>query len=158
VAANTERRRSVEIRSYLLKPGTSGAFDRLVTGSSVPMLCRRGIDVVAFGPSLQDKEAYFLIRAHASLEDLERSEAAFYGSDEWRHGRGAILACIEHYISVVIEMDDASVGVDGPAGIGQARGAALRLGRTRPNTSGPETSPSHMMSSRREAPVSKNGR
>ncbi len=84
------------------------------------MLCRRGIDVVAFGPSLQDKEAYFLIRAYANLEDLERSEIAFYGSDEWRHGpRSAILACIEHYISVVIEMDDATV--DG------LRGSARRL-------------------------------
>jgi hypothetical protein len=74
------------------------------------MLRRGGIDVVAFGPSLQVEDAYFLIRAYASLEDLERSEADFYSSDEWRHGpRNAILACLEHYTSVVIKMDDATV-------------------------------------------------
>jgi hypothetical protein len=44
------------------------------------------------------------------LEDLERSEASFYGRDEWRLGpRPAILACIEAYTSIVIEMDDATI-------------------------------------------------
>ena len=102
--------RVVEIRSYQLRPGTSGEFDRLVVEASVPMLRRRGIDVVAFGPSLGDKHAYYLMRAYASLEDLERSEAEFYESDEWRRGpRDAILACIERYTSIVIELDGATV-------------------------------------------------
>jgi hypothetical protein len=110
VAESISGRRIVEIRSYRLRPGTAEAFDRLVTGTSVAMLRRQEIDVVAFGASLQDKQAYYLMRAYASLEDLERREAAFYGSDEWRHGpRSAILACIENYTSVVIEMDDATV-------------------------------------------------
>jgi hypothetical protein len=45
--------RCVEIRCYELKPGTAVEFDRLVTGESVPMLRRHGIDVLAFGPSLR---------------------------------------------------------------------------------------------------------
>lgn len=103
-------RRFVEIRSYRLKPGTTAEFDRLVTEASAPMLRRQGIDVVAFGRSLRDEDAYYLIRAFPSLEDLERSEAAFYGSDEWRVGpRDAILACIDSYTSIVIEMEDATV-------------------------------------------------
>ncbi len=74
------------------------------------MLRRHGIDAVSFGPSLGDRDAYYLMRAYASLEDLERSDAAFYGSDEWRVGpREAILACIDSYASIVIEMDGATV-------------------------------------------------
>jgi hypothetical protein len=110
VAGNIEARRFVEIRSYRLKPGTAAEFDLLVTGTSAPMLRRWGIDVVAFGPSLLDGDSYYLIRAYASAKDLERSEAAFYGSDEWRLGpRGAVLACIEHYTSIVIEMDEVTI-------------------------------------------------
>jgi hypothetical protein len=74
------------------------------------MLRRRGIEVVAFGPSVGDVDSYYLIRAYASLEDRERSEAAFYGSDEWRLGpRHAILACIKDFSSIVIQMERAAV-------------------------------------------------
>ena len=105
-------RRFVEIRSYELKPDTAARFDRLVEGESVPMLRHHGIDVVAFGPSLHDEDAYYLMRSYASLENLERSEAAFYGSEEWRLGpRDAILACIDRYVSIVVELDD--VAIDG---------------------------------------------
>jgi NIPSNAP len=102
----------VEIRSYELKPGSSAEFARLVARESTPMLRRRGIDVVAFGPSMHDRNAYYLIRAYADLEQLERSEAEFYASDEWRLGpREAILACIDRYVSIVVEMD--AVTIDG---------------------------------------------
>jgi hypothetical protein len=106
VAEAVAPRRVVEIRSYQLKPGTVTEFDRLVTEALAPMLRSRGVDVVAFGRSLRDEDAYYLMRAYASLEDLERSEAAFYGGDEWRLGpRDAILACIDSYNTIVIEMD-----------------------------------------------------
>jgi hypothetical protein len=78
--------RLVEIRSYALKPGSGEEFHRLVVLASVPMLGRWGIDVVRFGPSLHDVNAYYLVRAYDSMEELERSEADFYGSDEWRLG------------------------------------------------------------------------
>jgi hypothetical protein len=56
----------------------------------------------------------YLMRAYASLEELERSEA-FYGSVEWCQGpREAIMACIDRYISIVTEMDD--VTIDGLRG------------------------------------------
>ena len=51
-----------------------------------------------------------MIRAYASLEDRERSQEAFYGSDEWRLGpRQAIVACIESDISVVVLMDEGTI-------------------------------------------------
>jgi hypothetical protein len=96
----------VEIRTYNLKPGTRAEFHRLVVEQSLPMLRRWQVDVVAFGPSLHDDDSYFLIRAYTSLEDRERSQEAFYGSDEWRRGpRQAIVDCIENDASVVLEMD-----------------------------------------------------
>ncbi len=98
--------RTVEIRAYNLKPGTRPEFHRLVTEQAVPLLRRGNIDVVAFGPSAHDDTSYFLVRAYASLADRQRSEDAFYGSDEWRKGpRTAILACIESYTTVVLPLD-----------------------------------------------------
>jgi hypothetical protein len=101
----------VEIRSYRLKPGSGPAFHRLVVEQSMPMLERRGVDVIAFGPSLDDDDLYFLIRGYASVAELQRSQDAFYGSDEWRHGpREAIVSLIESDISVVIPAESLPAG------------------------------------------------
>ena len=97
----------LEIRSYNIKPGTRADFHRLMTEQSLPLLERWKVDVVAYGPSLHDSDSYFLMRAFTSLEERERSEDAFYGSPEWRQGpREAVLALIESYTTVVIEVDD----------------------------------------------------
>jgi hypothetical protein len=93
----------IEIRTYKLKPGSGAAFHRTVVEESMPMLERWGVEVVTFGPSLDDDDLYYLIRAYPSLEELQRSQDAFYGSDEWRHGpREAIVSRIESDISVVL--------------------------------------------------------
>jgi hypothetical protein len=97
----------LEIRSYNLKPGARADFHRLMTEQSLPLLQAWKVDVVAYGPSLHDSDSYFLMRAFTSLEERERSEDAFYGSPEWRQGpREAVLALIESYTTVVIEVDD----------------------------------------------------
>jgi hypothetical protein len=102
--------RFVEIRSYNLKPGSRDELHRLMTEQALPMLERWQVDVVAYGPSLHDTDSYFLIRAYDSLEDRQQSQDRFYGSDEWRQGpREPILALIESFTSVVLEMDDATV-------------------------------------------------
>ena len=99
--------RIIEIRSYNLKPGTAAAFHHLVINESLPLLNRWQVDVVAYGPSLHDSDSYYLIRAFTSLEDRQQSEAAFYGSEEWLNGpREAILALIDSFTTVVIEVDD----------------------------------------------------
>ena len=97
----------VEIRSYNLRPGSRGEFHRLATDQAVPMLRRFRVDVVAAAPSPHDTTSYYLIRAFASLDDRQQSEDRFYGSAEWRDGpRAAILALIESYTTVVLEVDD----------------------------------------------------
>ncbi len=70
-----------------------------------------GVDVIAFGPSLDDDDLYVLIRAYKSVGELQRSQDAFYGSAEWREGpREAIVSLIESDISVVIPAESLSTG------------------------------------------------
>jgi len=100
----------LEIRSYSLKPGSQAEFHRLFLEEAMPLLQRWNIDVVAYGPSLHDEDSYYLMRRYDSLAQREESEAAFYGSDEWRKGpREDILACIENYTEFVIELEDAGI-------------------------------------------------
>ena len=100
----------VEIRSYTLKPGTREEFHRLFLEEAFPMLQRWKVDVVAYGPSLHDQDSYFLMRRYDSLAQREESENAFYGSDEWRQGpREAIIALIEKYTEIVLELDESTV-------------------------------------------------
>lgn len=100
----------VEIRSYALRPGTRAAFDRLMRDAAVPMLRRWRVDVVAHGPSPHDADAYYLIRCYRALAEREASQDAFYGSDEWRSGpREAMLALIDAYTSIVLDLDEAGI-------------------------------------------------
>jgi len=102
--------RAVEIRGYNLAPGSRPEFHRLVSELAIPMLRRWSVDVVAYGPSLHDDTSYYLIRAYADRSERQRSQDAFYGSDEWRQGpREPIVALIESYTSVVLELDDAAI-------------------------------------------------
>lgn len=102
--------RLIEIRSYNLKPGTRADFHKLVIEQSIPMLKRWQMDVVAYGASLLDDDSYYLIRSFADLEDRQQREDAFYGSAEWRQGpREAILALIENFTTIVLEVDAATL-------------------------------------------------
>lgn len=102
-----EKMRVLEIRSYNLKPGRRDQFHHLVVKESLPLLARYKVDVVAYGPSLQETDSYFLMRSYASLEDCQRTEDALYGSDDWKKGpREAIMADIENYTTVVLQVDE----------------------------------------------------
>ena len=100
----------VEIRSYNLRPRTRNEFHRLFIQEAFPMLKRWNVDVLAYGPSPHDKNSYYLIRRYDSLAHREKSEDAFYDSAEWRQGpREAIIALIENYIEIVLELDELTV-------------------------------------------------
>jgi NIPSNAP len=100
----------LEIRSYNLKPATRLEFLKRMSEEAIPMLQRWGVDVVACGPSLHDENSCYLLRAYENLEHREKSQDAFYGSDEWRLGpREAILSLIESYTTVVTEVSDTTV-------------------------------------------------
>jgi len=100
----------VEFRSLTLKPEAREKFHRLYLEKSLPLLKRWNMDVLAYGPSLHDENTYYVIRRFDSLAQREQMEDAFYGSDDWRQGpREAMVALIENYIDVVLELDGAAV-------------------------------------------------
>ena len=114
--------RTVEIRSYNLKPGTRDRFQQLAIKEALPMLRRWKVDVVAHGPSLHDRDSYFLIRAFTSVEQRQKDEDAFYGSEEWIKGpRDRVLADIDSYTTIVVHLDDATL-----QGLRQAGRQAVR--------------------------------
>ena len=100
----------IEIRSINLKPGKREEFHRLYIEEALPLLKRWNFDVVAHSPSLHDENSYYVIRRFDSLPQREQMEESYYGSDDWRQGaREAILALIENYTDIVLELDDAIV-------------------------------------------------
>ena len=102
--------RTVEIRSYMLKPGAGPRFEHLFRTRSEPMVRAYGMDVVAFGRSAHDANAYYLIRAFDSIEHLKTSEDEFYGSDAWRSGpREELLSDIESYQDTVLNLTTEAV-------------------------------------------------
>jgi len=66
--------------------------------------------VVAHGPSLHDENTYYVIRCYDSLTQREQMEDAYYASDDWQQGpREAMLALIESYVDVILEVDEVTV-------------------------------------------------
>jgi len=55
---------------------------------------------------LHDANSYYVIRRFKSLEDREKSEGAFYDSDDWKSGpRNAIMGLVEHFAYAVISVE-----------------------------------------------------
>jgi len=95
--------RLVEIRSYKLQPGSGAAFHHLVVTQSMPLLREYGTEVVAFGPSVHNADAYILIRAYDDLDHRLSSQETFYSSEAWRNGpRQAIIELIESDWDIVM--------------------------------------------------------
>lgn len=103
-------KRLIEIRSYKLKPGATEDIHRAFVTGALPLLREWGTDVVAFGPSAHEPDTYFLIRAYADLDDLQKKQDAFYSSDAWRHGpRESIVSQIESYLNTVLWVSQAAI-------------------------------------------------
>jgi ketosteroid isomerase-like protein len=101
---------ALEIRVYTLKPGARDEFHARFIRDSLPLLRRAGIDVVAFGPSLHDRDSYYLMRLFPGVVERERAEDRFYGSREWLEGpRQAVLAAIATYSTALLTVDAATL-------------------------------------------------
>jgi hypothetical protein len=100
----------VEFRSLNIRPGMRDEFHHLFTEKSFPLHKRWNMDVMAHGPSLHDETSYYVIRRFDSLAHRQKVEDNFYASDDWRQGpREAMLALVENYVDVVLELDDVTV-------------------------------------------------
>lgn len=95
----------LDLRTYRLVPDGREVFDRILRNEAMPMLESRGIDVVAYGPSLVDDQHYYLARAFPSEAERERQLSAFYGSEEWRRDYAeTVTAIVETFHHLVIPL------------------------------------------------------
>ena len=103
-------KRILEIRTMNLKPGTRHEFLRLYR-EALPLQQKRwGVDVVAYGPSLERPDAVYSIRAYDSLTQREQSQEAFYSSPDWREGpREGLVSKIESYVDTVLELNSETI-------------------------------------------------
>ena len=107
----------LDVRVYELVPGGGDEFDRIFRDHAYPMLRRYGIEVVAYGRSVEDGDRFCLIRRFASAAERDERLQAFYGSAEWLSNYDEqVGALIESYRVVVI---DESVGLDGGGQLGR---------------------------------------
>jgi hypothetical protein len=105
VSAHQHRTAVLDLRTYKLVPGGGAEFDRIFRERALPMLRRYGIDVVGYGPSLEDGDVYYLMRAFPSAAVRDEQLGAFYGGAEWRDNhRESALALIQSYHTVLIEV------------------------------------------------------
>jgi NIPSNAP len=95
-----------EILTLDIKPGRRNEFHNVYVTQSVPLLKKWNFNVVAYGPSLHDANSYYVIRRFNSLEDREKSEDAFYSSDDWKSGpRDGIMGLVEHFAYAVVSAE-----------------------------------------------------
>jgi hypothetical protein len=95
--------RVIEILTLDINPGRRDEFHNVYETQSLPLLKKRGFEVLAYGPSLHDANSYYVIRSFKGLEDRQRSEEAFYSSDDWKQGpRTAIFDLVEHFAYTVV--------------------------------------------------------
>jgi len=106
MASPTASQEVFEILTLDIKPGRRGEFHKVYEAQSVPLLKKWNFDLVAYGPSLHDANSYYVIRRFKSLEDREKSEDAFYGSDNWKLGpRDAIMELVDHFAYAVVSTE-----------------------------------------------------
>jgi len=100
----------VEIILYDLNLGTGHAFHEIMTKISAPLHREAGLDILAFGPSLHDKDTYFLIRAFDTTDQMASVLNTFYNSDDWKNGpRSSILGSIKTSKRSVMHLDPAAI-------------------------------------------------
>lgn len=96
----------IEILTLDIKPGKRDEFHKVYETQSLPLLKKWNFDVVAYGPSLHDAKSYYVIRRFKNLEDREKSEDAFYNSNDWKLGpRDAIMGLVEHFAYAVVSIE-----------------------------------------------------
>ena len=101
----------LEMRLFTLKPGTRAEFDRISRDGTIPMMRRYGINVVAFGPSLNNEDGYFLLRAFPSEPERVRQSQAIYATDEWEQNYDQpVTSMIADYQTAVMATSEQLVG------------------------------------------------
>ncbi|WP_259780348.1 hypothetical protein [Aestuariispira ectoiniformans] len=100
----------LEILQYVLKAGSGAEFHTIMDKISVPLHRQSGMDVVAYGQSQHNPDAYFLMRAFDDMDHLEHAQADFYASEAWRYGpRNEIVPRISTSVKTVIPLPASTI-------------------------------------------------
>lgn len=73
----------LEIRLFTLRPGVREEFHRISRDGTVPLMRECGITVVTHGPSRNDEDGYYLLRAFRSEEERVELSLSVYATDVW---------------------------------------------------------------------------
>lgn len=98
--------RVIEFLSYQLEKNTGEAFHDIMVEKSIPLHTQWGISILHSGNSLDDVDAYLLVREYASYDAMEKTLASFYASDAWKLGmRESIVSRIKTSTRIVMDAD-----------------------------------------------------
>jgi hypothetical protein len=101
----------VEIRLFKLRPGTRDEFDRISREGTIPLMRQLGITVLAHGPSLNNDNGYFLLRAFPSEEERVTRSQSLYATTEWAEKYDApVSGMIEGYDTAVLPAGSVALG------------------------------------------------
>lgn len=98
----------VELRLFKLQPGTREEFHR-VSHETVLLMRECGITVLAYGPSLNEDDAYYLVRLFPSEEQRTVLSQSLYARPEWEKYDEPVMGMIADYHTVVMPATSAVV-------------------------------------------------
>ncbi|MEU6432344.1 hypothetical protein ABZ860_41105 [Microbispora sp. NPDC046973] len=73
----------LEVRLFTVRPGTREEWHRISREGTIPLMGRCGITVIAHGPSVNDDDGYYLVRAFRDEQERVELSQAFYATEEW---------------------------------------------------------------------------
>jgi len=95
--------RLLELRMFSLQPGTRDEFHRISRDGTIPLMRRHQIEVLAFGPCLNDENGYYLLRGFESEEDRVQRSQVIYATEEWERSYDQpVTAMIADYRTAVL--------------------------------------------------------
>lgn len=107
----------LELRIFTVHPGTREEFDRVSREGTIPMMRRYDIDVIAFGPCLNNDDGYYLLRAFADEDDRVVRSQAIYATEEWMSEYDELVgAMIAGYQTAVLPSSPALIAQFADAG------------------------------------------
>jgi NIPSNAP len=93
----------LEIRLFTLCPGARAEFHRVSREGTIPLMRKCGITVIAHGPSLNDDNGYFLLRAFRSDQERAELSESFYATQEWTESyEKQIMGMMADYHTAVV--------------------------------------------------------
>lgn len=93
----------LEIRLFTVHPGTREEFHRISVDGTIPLMRSLGINVVRHGPSPNNEDGYFLIRAFPSEEQRIELGQSLYAIEEWlAKYEEPVMSMIADYTTAVI--------------------------------------------------------